>query len=91
MSMTASYQLLNDVTIIYLSGAIKLGGNGSSVFRDIIKVLLREERKKIALDLHEIKYLDTEGIGRLASVLTSVHNQGGELKLLNLSKNVRVC
>ncbi len=89
MSMTASYRLLNEVTIVYLSGAIKLEGKGSSALRDLIKDLLHEGRKNIALDLHETKYVDTDGIGGLASVLTSVHDQGGELKFLNLTKNVR--
>ena len=86
--MKATSRQVDDVTIVYLSGAIKLEGKGSSVIRDIVKDLLLEGRKKILLNLNEINYVDTEGIGGLASVLTSVHNQGGELKFLNLTKNV---
>lgn len=87
--MKTTFEQVNDVTIVYLTGAIKLEGKGSSVLRDAIKELLLAGRKKILVNLHEINYVDTEGIGGLASVLTSVHNQGGELKLLNLTKNVR--
>ena len=87
--MKATFQQLNDVTIVYLGGAIRLEGKGSSVLRAAIKDLLLEGRRKIVLNLHEINYIDTEGIGGLASVLTSVHNHGGELKFLHLTKNVR--
>lgn len=89
MSMIATSRQLNDVTIVHLSGAIRLEGKGSSVLRDIIKGLLLEGRKKIVVDLQEINYVDTEGIGGLASALASVHNQAGELRFLNLTKNVR--
>lgn len=89
MSVTATSRELNDITIVCVSGAIRLESKGSSVLRDVIKDLLLEGRKKIVLDLHEINHVDTEGIGGLASVFTSVHNQGGELKFLNLTKNVR--
>lgn len=88
-TMKATSREVNDVTIVYLSGAIKLEGKGSSVLRDTIKDLLLAGRKKILLDLREINYVDTEGIGGLASALTSAHNQGGELKFLYLTKNVR--
>ncbi len=89
MSMKATSRQVNDVTIVDLSGAAKLEGKGSSVLRDAIKDLLLEGRKKFLLNLREINYVDTEGIGGLSSVLISVHNQGGELKFLNLTKNVR--
>ncbi len=87
--MRATLRQVNDVTIVDLSGAIKLEGKGSSVLRETIKDLLLEGKKKIVLNLREINYVDTEGVGGLASVLTSVHNHGGELKFANLTKNVR--
>jgi anti-sigma B factor antagonist len=87
--MKVTSRQVNDVTIVYVSGAIKLDGKGSSVLRDTIKELLLEGKRRILLNLHEVNYIDTEGVGGLASVLTSVHNHGGELKLLTLTKNVR--
>ena len=88
MSIKATTRYVNDVTVVYVSGAAKLEGKGSTVLRDTVRDLLAAGRKKIVVDLDEVDYIDTEGVGGLASVLTSVRNQGGELKLVNLTKNV---
>ncbi len=85
--MKASTRYLNDVTIVDLSGQIKLG-EGSSVLRDTVKDLLGKGHKKILLNLGDINYIDSSGIGELVSAYTSVRNQGGELKLLHLTKKV---
>ena len=87
MSMKASTRYVNDVTIVDLSGQIKLG-EGSSVLRDTVKDLLSKGHKKILLNLGDINYIDSSGIGELVSAYTSVRNQGGELKLLHLTKKV---
>jgi anti-sigma B factor antagonist len=87
MAMKASTRQVNDVTIVDLSGQIKLG-EGSSVLRDIVKDLLGKGRKNILLNLRDINYIDSSGIGELVSAYTSVRNQGGELKLLRLTKKV---
>src|SRR5208337_4082413 len=78
---------VNDVTIVDLSGQIKLG-EGSSVLRDTVKDLLGKGQKKILLNLGNINYIDSSGIGELVSAYTSVRNQGGELKLLHLTRKV---
>jgi anti-sigma B factor antagonist len=85
--MNASTRQFQDVTIVDLSGQIKLG-EGSSVLRDTVKDLLAKGHKKILLNLGEITYIDSSGIGELISAFTSVRNQGGELKLLHLTKKV---
>jgi anti-sigma B factor antagonist len=87
MGMKASTRKVSDVTIVDLSGQIKLG-EGTSVLRDNVKELLGKGQKKILLNLGNITYIDSSGIGELVSAFTSVRNQGGELKLLNLSKKV---
>ena len=69
------------------TGQIKLG-EGSSILRDTVKDLLGKGRKKILLNLGNINYIDSSGIGELVSAFTSVRNQGGELKLLHLTKKV---
>jgi anti-sigma B factor antagonist len=56
--------------------------------RDTIKDLLGKGQKKILLNLGDVSYIDSSGIGELVSAFTSVRNQGGELKLLNLTKKV---
>ena len=87
MSIKASTRQQQDVTIVDLSGQIKLG-EGSSVLRETVKDLLGKGRKKILLNLAEINYIDSSGVGELVSAFTSVRNQGGELKLLHLTRKV---
>ncbi len=87
MSMKASTRQVDGVTIVDLSGRITLG-EGSVVLRDTIKDLLGKGAKHILLNLGDVSYIDSSGIGELVSAFTSVRNQGGELKLLNLTKKV---
>ena len=88
MSVKASTRQSGSVTIIDLSGQIKLG-EGTSVLRDTVKDLLGKGRKKILLNLGDVNYIDSTGIGELVSAFTSVRNQGGEMKLLHVTKKVR--
>ena len=87
MSVKASTRQVRGVTVVDLSGNIKLG-EGTSVLRETVKDLLGKGQKKILLNLGEISYIDSSGIGELVSAFTSVRNQGGELKLLHLTKKV---
>ncbi len=87
MSMKASVRQVEDVTIVDLSGRIKLG-EGSSVLRETVKDLLAKGQKNILLNLAEISYIDSSGIGELVAAFTSVRKQGGELKLLHLTRKV---
>jgi anti-sigma B factor antagonist len=87
VSMKASTRQVDGITIVDLSGRITLG-EGSVILRDTIKDLLGKGQKKILLNLGDVSYIDSSGIGELVSAFTSVRNQGGELKLLNLTKKV---
>ena len=87
MSMKASTRQGDGITIVDLSGRITLG-EGSVVLRDSVKDLLGKGQKKILLNLGDVSYIDSSGIGELVSAFTSVRNQGGELKLLHLTKKV---
>ncbi len=87
MSMKASTRQVDGVTIVDLSGRITLG-EGSVVLREAVKDLLGKGQKKILLNLGDVSYIDSSGIGELVSAFTSVRNQGGELKLLHLTKKV---
>ncbi|MDR3747599.1 MAG: STAS domain-containing protein [Acidobacteriota bacterium] len=87
MSMKASTRQVDGITIVDLSGRITLG-EGSVVLRDTVKDLLGKGQKKILLNLGDVSYIDSSGIGELVSAFTSVRNQGGELKLLHLTKKV---
>jgi anti-sigma B factor antagonist len=85
--MKASSRRVDGVTILDLSGRITLG-EGSVVLRDQIRDLLGKGEKKLLLNLGDVTYIDSSGIGELVSAFTTVRNQGGELKLLNLTKKV---
>lgn len=87
MSIKASTRQVDGVTVVDLSGRITLG-EGSSVLRDTVRDLLNRGQKKILLNLGDITYIDSSGIGELVSGFTTVTNQGGQLKLLNLTKKV---
>ena len=87
MALTISTRQLDGVTILDLSGRITLG-EGSVQLRDAIRDLLAKGSKLILLNLADVNYIDSSGIGELVSAYTTVRNQGGELKLLNLTKKV---
>ena len=79
---------VGDVTVVDVSGRITLG-EGSSELRDAMRDLVAKGNKKILLNLGDVTYIDSSGIGELVSGFTSVSNQGGQLKLLNLTKRVK--
>ena len=87
MKMTASTRLVGDVTIVDLGGRIVLG-EGTAELRDLVRNLAGAGRKKILLNLSGVNYIDSSGLGELVSAFTSLRKQGGELKLLNLTKRV---
>ena len=87
MSIKVSTRQVDKVTIVDMSGRITLG-EGSSTLRETVRDLLSKGQKKILLNLGDVTYIDSSGIGELVSSFTSVSNQGGQLKLLNLQKKV---
>ena len=87
MNLKTSARQVDGVTIVDCSGRITLG-EGSVVLRDVVKDLLSKGQKKILLNLGDVNYIDSSGIGELVSAYTTVRNQGGELKLLKLPKKV---
>lgn len=88
MSMKVTTRQVDGVTILDLSGRITLG-EGSVTLRDTIRDLIAKGEKKILLNLADVNYIDSSGIGEMVSAYTSVKNAGGELKLLNLTKKVK--
>jgi anti-sigma B factor antagonist len=71
-----------------LSGRIVLG-DGSVGLRDLVRSLVSEGITKILLNFRNVDYIDSSGLGELVTAFTSVRGEGGELKLLNLTKRVR--
>ena len=88
MSVKLTTRQVGDVTVIDVAGRITLG-EGSSVLRDALRDLVSKNQKKILLNLGDVSYIDSSGIGELVSGFTTVTNSGGSLKLLNLNKRVK--
>ena len=87
MSFKAVSREVGGVTVIDMDGRITLG-EGSDLLRELIEGKLGSGRKKIVMNLAEINYIDSTGLGELVSVYRQMKAQGGELKLLNLNKKV---
>jgi anti-sigma B factor antagonist len=77
-----------DVSIVDLSGRVTIG-EGSVLLRDKVHELLSQGVRKILLNVHEVGYVDSSGIGTIVKVYTSVRGQGGHLKLVNPSKRLK--
>jgi len=88
MSAKLNARQVGDVTVIDVSGRITLG-EGSSVIRDEMHALTDRGIKKVLLNLGDVTYIDSSGIGELVSGYTTMTNAGGTLKLLNLTKRVK--
>ena len=88
MSVKLTTRQVGDVTVVDAVGRITLG-EGASTFRDSVRDLVASGHKKLLLNLAEISYIDSSGIGELVSGFTTVANQGGTVKLLNLTKRVQ--
>jgi anti-sigma B factor antagonist len=78
---------VGDVTILDLSGKITIG-EGSVQLRETVRKLLDDGRKKLLLNLGDVSYVDSSGIGELVSSYTTTNNNGGQLKLLNQTKKI---
>jgi anti-sigma B factor antagonist len=88
VSIKLNSRQVGDVTVVDLAGRITLG-EGSSTMRDALRDQLAKGNKKILLNLGEVSYIDSSGIGELVSAFTTVTNQGGQLKLLGLNKRIK--
>jgi anti-sigma B factor antagonist len=87
MKMTASTRQVGGVMVVDITGRIELGEE-SAALRDLVSGLLNNGHKQILLNLGDVNYIDSSGLGALVSSFTSARKQGGELKLLNLTDKV---
>ena len=87
MSLTIDTREVAHVTILDVSGRIVLGDEIGQL-RAAVRTLVTEGKKKIILNLADVDYIDSSGVGELVGCFTTVRNAGGELKLLNLSQKV---
>ena len=87
MSMKAMVRQVDSVTVVDVSGRITLGESCKEL-REVIRGELGKGHKNLLLNLADVTYIDSSGIGELVSAFTAVSNQGGQLKLLHLTKKV---
>jgi anti-sigma B factor antagonist len=87
MTFKATARDSGSATVIDISGRITLG-EGSATLREMIRDHLSQGHTKLVLNLGDVSYIDSSGIGELVSGYTTVKNLGGDLKLLNLTKKV---
>jgi anti-sigma B factor antagonist len=79
---------MDGVAIVDVAGRITLG-EGSSQLRNVLRDLLESGQKNILLNLSDVTYIDSAGIGELVAGYTTVANRGGTVKLLGLTNRVK--
>jgi anti-sigma B factor antagonist len=87
MPCKASIRQIGDVSIVDLSGRITLG-DGAGIVRETVKDILKGGQKKLLLNLGDVSYIDSSGLGELVSAYATGASQGAQIKLLNAQKRV---
>jgi anti-sigma B factor antagonist len=85
--MQIDERTIGDVVVLDIKGRVQLG-DGDEMLKDKVNSLLNQGRKKIVLNLAEVPYIDSAGLGEVVRTFTTVSRQGGNLKLLNLTKRI---
>jgi anti-sigma B factor antagonist len=85
--MEIDERTIGDVVVLDIKGRVQLG-DGDEMLKDKVNSLLNQGRKKIVLNLAEVPYIDSAGLGEIVRTYTTVSRQGGSLKLLNLTKRI---
>ena len=85
--MQIDERVVSGVTILDLKGKITLG-EGDEALRDRISHLLQSGSRKLLLNLEGVPYIDSAGLGEVVRTYTTVSRQGGQLKLVNLTKRI---
>jgi anti-sigma B factor antagonist len=88
MSTRITERRIGDVTVLQVAGRIVLG-DGATELRARMNDLIDEARLKFLLDLTEVTYIDSFGVGVIAAKYVSVRRKGGDVKLLRLSPRSR--
>lgn len=85
--MQIEERVVGNVTILDLKGKVTLG-EGDEVLKDKINSLVHQDRKRILLNFADVPYIDSAGLGEIVRTYTTVSRQGGQLKLVNLTKRI---
>jgi anti-sigma B factor antagonist len=85
--MQIEERAVGDVVVLDLKGKVTLG-EGDELLKDKVNSLVNQGHRKIVLNLAEVPYIDSAGLGEIVRTYTTVSRQGGSLKLLNLTKRI---
>ena len=85
--MQIDERIVGEVIILDLKGKITLN-EGDEVLKDKINSLIMQDKKRILLNLAEVPYIDSAGLGDRVRTYTTISRQGGQLKLVNLTKRI---
>lgn len=88
MALTAKTREVGNVAIVDLNGKITLGEN-TGILRDELRSLLAQGKKNIVLNMRDVSYVDSAGLGELVGAYTTATNQGGAVKLLHMQGKMR--
>ncbi|MEO5896995.1 MAG: STAS domain-containing protein [Vicinamibacterales bacterium] len=86
--MTLNERRIGDVTVLDMKGRLVLE-DGDAVLRTRVNELLEQGRSKVVLNLKDVTYIDSCGVGVLIAKLVSMRNKGGDLRLINLTERSR--
>lgn len=85
--MKIDERIVQDVVVLDIQGRITLG-EGDELLKDKVNSLMNQGQRKILLNLAEVPYVDSAGLGEIVRTYTTVSRQDGSLKLLNLTKRI---
>ena len=86
--MHISERTIGDVVIVDVSGKITLGDGGDTILKDKLRSLVQQGKRKLLLNLADVAYVDSAGLGAIVQSYTTVTNQGGALRLVNMTKRI---
>ena len=87
--MQISERTVGDVVIVDVSGKVTLGDGGDVVLKDKMRSLVQQGQKKVLLNLGDVSYVDSAGLGEIVQAYATVNKNGGTLKLLNVTKRIK--
>lgn len=88
MSIQLNTRQIGDVNVIAVVGRITIG-DGSNALRQAVRGMVERKQLKVLLNLGEVPYVDSSGIGELVEAYSTVTKSGGQFKLSNVTKRVR--
>ena len=87
--MQIAERMIGDVVIVDVVGKVTLGDGGDVALRDKMRSLIQQGQKKVLLNLGEVSYVDSAGLGEIVQSYASMAKNGGKLKLLNVTKRIK--